>query len=70
MIFTLPFSFSPIGQLCGCQDGHAVITGDNWIMSCPPTDEVVSRSPLVYNELPTLKTTGAFGKYTRTHTLK
>jgi len=38
-----------------------VITGDSLIMSCPPTDEVVSRSPVVYNELPTLTNTGGFG---------
>ena len=28
-------------------------TIENEIMSCPPTDEVVSLSPVVYNELPT-----------------
>ena len=39
-----------------------MITGDNWIMSCPPTDEVVSRSPVVYNELPTIVTNGEIGK--------
>jgi len=51
----------PTGQLYECQDGHSVITGDNWIMSCPPTDEVVSRSPIVYNELPMITLTGRFG---------
>ena len=50
------------GQLYGCQDGHAVITSDNWIMSCPPTDEVVSQSPLVYNELPVIPPTAELGK--------
>jgi len=56
------FIHCPTGQLYGCEDEHAVITGDNWIMSCPPIDEIVSRSPLVYNESPSLTTTGTFGK--------
>jgi len=54
--------YSPTGELYGCQDGHAVITGDDWIMSCPPTDEVASRSPIVYNELPNVTTYREIGK--------
>jgi len=55
-------SYSSTGQLYGCQDGHSVITSDGWIISCPPADEVVSRSPLIYNELPTVADTREFGK--------
>jgi len=55
-------SYSPTGEFYGCQDEHAVITGDDWIMSCPPTDEVASRSPRVYDELPIVTTYGEIGK--------
>ena len=27
-----------------CRDGHSVIANDSWIIKCPPTNEVVSRS--------------------------
>ena len=51
-----------IGQLYGCEDEQAVITGGDWIMSCPPTDQVVSRSPQVHKESPVLQPTAELGE--------
>lgn len=39
-----------------------MITGGDWIMSCPPTDQVVSRSPQVHKESPVLQPTAELGE--------
>ncbi|XP_065916878.1 uncharacterized protein [Dysidea avara] len=38
----------------GCEDGVALATADNWVVSCPPTEDIVSRSPVIMTELPDL----------------
>ena len=36
----------------GCDDNMALATPDNWVVSCPLTEDVVSRSPEILSELP------------------
>ena len=46
-----------------CDDGHALITDNNWVLLCPPNDEIVSLSPMVLNEIPSLSPSIAIGEY-------
>ena len=38
----------------GCDDNMALATPDNWVVSCPSTEDVVSRSTVILSELPDL----------------
>ena len=30
-----------------CRDGHAVITNSDWVVLCPPTEDVTSQSTII-----------------------
>ena len=51
-----------------CEDGHALITDDNWALFCPPNEEVVSRSTMVLNMAPVLSPSVTIGKNKRIFT--
>jgi len=38
----------------GCDDNMALATPNNWAVSCPSTEDVVSRSTVILSELPDL----------------
>ena len=46
-----------------CEDGHALVTDNNWILSCPPNEEIISRSLLVLNMIPSLSPSTTIGEY-------
>ena len=46
-----------------CEDGHALITDNNWVLLCPPIDEIVSVSPSVLNTMPSLSPSITVGEY-------
>ena len=46
-----------------CEDGHALITDNSWVLLCPPNEEIVSRSPSVLNRIPTLLPATRVGEY-------
>ena len=37
-------------------------TADNWVVSCPPTEDIVSRSPVIKTKLPDLSPATEIGK--------
>jgi len=46
----------------GCEDDGALATADNWVVSCPPTEDILSRSPVITTELPDLSPASETGK--------
>ena len=46
-----------------CEDGHALVTDNNWVLSCPPNEEITSRSPSVLNRIPPLSPSTSISKY-------
>ena len=46
----------------GCEDDVALATADNWVVSCPPTEDIVLRSPVLKTELPDLSPANKIGK--------
>ena len=50
------------GKKYECEDGHALITDNNWMLLCPPNEEIISRSPSVLKSSLSLSMTP--GKYT------
>ena len=46
-----------------CEDGHALITDNNWVLLCPPNEKIVSRSPSVLNRIPSLSPSTTVGEY-------
>ena len=44
-----------------CRDGHALITDNNWVLLCPPNEEVVPRSSSVSNRIPSLSPSTTVG---------
>ena len=46
-----------------CGDGHALVTDNNWVLSCPPNEEITSRSPSVLNRIPPLSPSATISKY-------
>ena len=51
-----------------CEDGHALITDDSWVLFCPPNEEVVSRSTMVLNMAAVLSPSVTIGKDKRIFT--
>ena len=45
-----------------CEDGHALVTNNSWVVLCPPSEEVVSRSPSVLNMIPSLSPSTKIGE--------
>ena len=45
-----------------CEDGHALITDNSWVLMCPPTEEIVSRSSSVLNRIPSLSPSTTVGE--------
>ena len=43
-----------IDEAYSCKDGHALVNGNRWIVSCPAADAVISRTTPVSDGLPTL----------------
>ena len=43
-----------IDKAYSCKDGHALVIGNRWIVSCPTVDAVISRTTPVSGGLPTL----------------
>ncbi|XP_065916685.1 uncharacterized protein [Dysidea avara] len=37
-----------------CEDDCNLATADNWVISCPPTEDIVSQSPVIKTKLPSL----------------
>jgi len=48
-----------------CRDGHSLIANDSWIIECPHTIEVISRSTnvTVVDDLPYMSGAGNFGEF-------
>ena len=51
-----------LGENYQCEDGHALITDDRWLLFCPSNEEIVSRSTLVLNIPPVLSPSLTIGK--------
>jgi len=47
----------------GCEDDVALATASNWVVSCPPTEDIVLRSPVIMTKLPDLSVTNEIGKH-------
>ena len=45
-----------------CEDGRALITDNNWVLLCPPNDEIVVRSSSVLNTKPALSSSTIVGE--------
>ena len=50
------------GEAYACRDNHALITHANWVVFCPPTDEVIPQSQM-YDDLSNLSSTSQTGTY-------
>ena len=47
----------------GCEDDVALATASNWVVSCPSTEDIVSRSPVIKTKLPELSLANKIGKF-------
>jgi len=63
----LCFASFRVDRPYSCEDEIALKTADNWIVSCPPNEDIVSRSLVTMTELPDLSLVREIGKYNPTH---
>ena len=53
------------GQKYQCQDEHALVT-ENFVVLCPPNEEIIKRSPSVLDGPPSLSPSTTIGMYVST----
>jgi len=63
LLITFLFHVWQLDSPYGCEDNGALATADNWVVLCPPTKDVVLRSPVINTELPDLSPAIKIGKY-------
>ena len=53
-----------VDELYSCRDGHSLIANNGWVIECPPTAEIVSRSTniTVVDDLSLLSASGNFSE--------